>query len=72
MDCDLLRVLMRGTLAGTHLCHVVGNPANREAVIVQPLMPVPWSQLIKLVTETVMSVFAVFEARDLPRFRLHP
>jgi len=25
-----------GTLVGTHLCQVIGNPANREAVIVQP------------------------------------
>jgi hypothetical protein len=27
---------MTGTLVGMHLCHVVGNPANREAVVVQP------------------------------------
>ena len=30
------------------------------------------SQLIKMITETIMSVFAVFEARDLPRLRFHP
>jgi hypothetical protein len=27
---------MTGTLVGTHLCHVIGNLENREAVIVQP------------------------------------
>jgi hypothetical protein len=28
--------------------------------------------LIKMVTETVIAVFAVFGARDLPRLRFHP
>src|SRR5215467_13653705 len=30
-------LMMTGTLVGAHVCHVIGNLANREAVIVQPL-----------------------------------
>jgi hypothetical protein len=37
-----------------------------------PFIDVPLSQLIRMVRETVMSVFAVFEARDLRRRRFLP
>jgi hypothetical protein len=60
--------------------NVWANPAYSASVCTRNPRRAPWaylahemllSQLIKMVAETVMSVFAVFEARDLPRLRFH-